>query len=156
MAKVSWARMKYFYGAYNLCILFTKNVSLLPFMADSEHPQKIHLSKKPSGDPRKFSECRWAIFKQLLISNQSPISFQWITIKEVSQTSIFRNLSLECLKLDFRGRVSKIPRFWYWSLISPSFNYVPYHIAELLSCKVSGPWESWSLLSPTSKHQVPT
>ena len=35
MAKVSWARMKYFYGTFKLCILFSKNVSFLPFMAGS-------------------------------------------------------------------------------------------------------------------------
>ena len=35
MAKVPWARMKYFYGAFKLCILFSKNVSILSFMADS-------------------------------------------------------------------------------------------------------------------------
>ena len=35
MAKVPWARMKYFYGTFKLCILFSKNVSLLPFVAGS-------------------------------------------------------------------------------------------------------------------------
>ena len=50
---------------------------------------KIHLSKKPSGGPKNFPACRWAVFKQLLISNQSLTSFQWITMKEVSQISIF-------------------------------------------------------------------
>ena len=29
MAKVSWAKMKYFYGTFKLCTLFSKNVSLL-------------------------------------------------------------------------------------------------------------------------------
>ena len=59
-------------------------------------------------------------------------------------------VSLECVKLDFRGRAFKIASFCSWSLISPSFVYVSYHMAELLSCKVSGPWESQLLLSPMS------
>ena len=71
-AKVS---LKYFYGAFELCIAFSKIVSLLPFMAGSSDTQKIYPSKKTSCGPENFSECRWAVFKQLLRNNQSPTSF---------------------------------------------------------------------------------
>ena len=74
-AKVSWASMKYFYGAFELCIVFSKIVSLLPFMAGSSDTQKIYSSEKTSCGPEKIPECRWAVFKQLLINDQSPISF---------------------------------------------------------------------------------
>ena len=135
-AKVSWASMKYFYGAFELCIVFSKIVSLLPFMAGSSDTQKIYPSKKTSCRPENYPECRWAVFKQLLRNGQSPTSFWWITIN-VSQNSIFHNLSLECVKLDFRGRffeknkllflVSHLTKFYLrallngWAIVLQSF-----------------------------------
>ena len=105
--KFSWASMKYFYGAFELCIVFSNILSFLPFTAGSSDTQKIYSSEKTSCGPEKFPECRWAVFKQLLIHDQCPISIWWITINDVSQISIFHNLSLECVKLDFRGRFLK-------------------------------------------------
>ena len=99
--------MKYFYGAFELCIVFSNILSFLPFTAGSSDTQKIYPSEKTSCGPENFPECRWAVFKQLLINDQCPISIWWITINDVSQISIFHNLSLECVKLDFRGRFLK-------------------------------------------------